>query len=105
MKRVPLRRGGPLHRRTKLRAISRKRLADQARRAQVRTEVFLRDGFECQWPELERVCFGPLTPHHLKKASSGGRYVADNLVTLCEYHNGMVEDWPLLAQRLGLVRR
>lgn len=50
-------------------------------------------------------CAGPGTPHHLLKASAGGRTDGENLVTLCAHHNRWVETEPELARRLGLVVR
>lgn len=68
--------------------------------------VFARDGFRCQAAGLDfGECFGSLTPHHLLKASQGGRYTVDNLLTLCSAHNDRVEDYPLRARQLGLVRK
>jgi hypothetical protein len=48
-------------------------------------------------------CAGPGTPHHLQKAGAGGPTDLSNLVPLCAYHNGWVEDYPPLAQLIGLV--
>ncbi len=51
-------------------------------------------------------CFGTRkTPHHLWKGGQGGLYVPANLVTLCAFHNGWVEDHPPEAQAWGLVVR
>lgn len=68
--------------------------------------MFERDGYLCALVALKpgHRCAGPLTPHHLKKASAGGSYTADNLVSLCAYANGWVEDEPREARALGLVR-
>lgn len=99
--RVTLEQGG------KLPARSRKVEADLPRRRKVRAAVFERDGNVCLMVALKpgHVCHGtPLTVHHLKKASQGGTYTEDNLVTLCAYANGFVEDYPAEARALGLVR-
>lgn len=90
---------------------SRKRLEDLGRRAEVRSAVLERDG-GCLL-HLSRTlndgtwgaCRGDLTFHHLKKASQGGGYTEENGVTLCIYHNDLVEDRPDDAVRLGLVIR
>lgn len=50
-------------------------------------------------------CAGPGTPHHLAKSSAGGPTTPDNLVPLCAFHNGWVEDHPAEARDLGLVVR
>lgn len=82
---------------------SRSRLNRERR--EIRERVFARDGFRCQanWPDVE--CYGPLTVHHLKKASQGGAYTEANLVSLCSHHNSLVEDFPVTAELLGLVIR
>lgn len=50
-------------------------------------------------------CFGPLTPHHLRKQSQGGAWTMGNMVTLCAAMNSWVEDQPRKAHELGLVIR
>lgn len=108
----PLRRLTPLRRGKRLPAQSRKRKAELEARRDVRMAVFDRDGHRCVLAARvllagERVpaCFGPITPHHLRKASAGGPYTPDNLVTLCAGHNEWVENAPLQASALGLVIR
>jgi 5-methylcytosine-specific restriction endonuclease McrA len=90
-----MRRGG------RLSPTSRKRIAELRHRPDVRRAVFVRDGgcIVKDWGS----CFGPLTVHHLLKASQGGKYTEENLVTLCSFHNDKVECEPLQAQALGLV--
>lgn len=119
-----MRRSGPLRRSTPLRADpekmrewqrARKALrprsakveADLPRRAAVREAVFRRDGWTCRLATTTSAgpCFGPLTPHHVKKASAVGAYSEENIVTLCAGHNTWVEDFPLAATALGLVQR
>ena len=90
----------------KLSPSSKERVADLSARRIVRERVFARDGGcvvadKTMWGP----CFGPLTVHHLLKASQGGKYTAKNLVTLCAYHNGFVEDQPTMAWNEGLVIR
>ena len=117
-------RGKPLARRTPLRADvekqrawqrarkalaprSAKVTADLDRRREVREAVFTRDRWTCRLATTRQAgsCFGPLTPHHLRKASAGGGYTEENLVTLCAGHNTWVEDHPIAATMLGLVER
>lgn len=98
----------------------RKRASAAAEKVE-REAVFARDG-GCQMrPDDDRgrrfvwsewlagyntgPCFGVLTAHHLLKASGGGKYERSNLVTLCAFHNGWVEDHPAEATRLGFVIR
>lgn len=80
--------------------------------AEVRAEVYARDRYRCvldlpgmrmrlqlsttQLPQ----CSGPLSPHHRRKASSGGAYTVENLVTACVGHNGWIEDEPDTARLL-----
>jgi len=88
-----------------LRKVSTPRAKLNRERREIRERVFVRDGYRCQanWPATE--CFGPLTVHHLKKASAGGTYTEGNLVTTCSHHNSLIEDFPITAQSLGLVIR
>lgn len=93
-------------RRTPLRPMSKKRAKEMRRNALVREAVFQRDGYRCQAPAgFAGSCFGPLTFHHLLKASQGGDYTVTNGLTLCAHHNGAVEDHPAEAHALGLVVR
>lgn len=93
-------------RRAQIRYYSAKREATREQRDAVREFVFRRDGgCVCAGvPEMGR-CEGPLTPHHLRKASAGGEYQPNNLVALCARMNRWVEDHPDLAWELGLVVR
>lgn len=51
------------------------------------------------------ICFGRLEAHHIKKASAGGSWTPDNLLTLCSQANNWVEMEPNRAHALGLVIR
>ena len=99
MKRSPLRRRSPLRAR-------RRTPAEKQQRAEVRQIVFDRDG-RCRMRNDYNAdrCFGSMTVHHLQKASAGGTYEPANLIMLCAYHNGWVEDHPRLAWEMGLVCR
>lgn len=86
--------------------MSDRRRAQLDERRAVREAVFARDRWQCQIPaHMRRECMGGITPHHLRKASAGGPYTEDNLTTLCEFHNGWVEDNPCEAYLIGLVVR
>lgn len=101
MKRAePLRRSGWLRRRTPLRPVSPKRRAYHGKHAAMVQLVLERDQ-RCQLRGSD--CFGPLTPHHLLKSSQGGTDDPQNMVALCQWHNGWVEREPITAQILGLV--
>ena len=84
-------------------------IAERRRRSTVSDDVFRRDG-GCRLAEVPEAgpCFGRLTPHHRRKASQGGAYSTQNLVTLCAHHNDQLEadaDLAALAHRLGFVVR
>lgn len=109
-RRTGLRRTGPPKRKTPLKPISDKRLADLSdpARAEAREQVFARDQ-RCllsRWAGVPS-CLGPLTVHHLRKAGQGGPYNALNLVTLCAGHNVWVEgsDAADVVWAWGLVMR
>lgn len=75
---------------------SRSKEAERRTEAHVREQVFARDR-GCVLRMVEGMsCFGHMTPHHRRKASSGGAYSMANLITLCVSHNGQVEDEPAL---------
>jgi hypothetical protein len=108
--------------RKRLKPQSDKRAAGAADRAAVREQVFERDHYRCQWP-LERIhavvhaggrmpnamllAFHTedLTYHHLRKASAGGEYSVANGLTLCSFHNSMIEDFPIECELVDLVIR
>jgi len=66
--------------------------AERRRRREVAEAAAERDG-GCRLAHLGG-CAGPLTAHHLRKSSSGGAYVSENIVSLCAFHNTFVEDHP-----------
>jgi hypothetical protein len=90
--------------RAPLRKVSAKRLADGKRRLQVCVEVFERDAWTCQMVGWRGECFGILTVHHVKKASQGGKYEADNLLTACVRNNDLIETYPKEAREKGWVK-
>jgi hypothetical protein len=58
----------------------------------------------CQAKSLVAMpCYGPLTYHHLTKASHGGAYSEANGLALCARHNTWVEDHPVEARAIGLA--
>lgn len=92
-------------RRTRLAPRSERRRAGADDRRRVFGDVLARDGGCLLASWASHRCTGPLTPHHLAKASACGPFTLDNLVVLCGGGNGWVEDAPLMAARLGLVVR
>jgi len=91
-----------------LRSVSEKARSQWAAKAAVRAEVFARDGACVLRDKGFGKCYGRLTPHHVRKASQGGTFTADNLVALCAWHNDLLEidaDAAKRAHTLGIVRR
>ena len=86
--------------------MSDKTKADLPRRAKVRAAVKQRDNHRCQlagtFPDVR--CGGPLTFHHIIKASQGGDYSEEDGTTACQVHNDLVEDRPDVARAAGWVR-
>lgn len=116
-----MKRGGPLRRdtpkskawanapRKRIPPRSAKVIADLPRRAVERAAV-LAPGAVCVLRGVSGAgtCFGPLTPHHRRKAGQGGAYDRTNLVAMCAHHNDRLEadaDLAALARDLGLVIR
>lgn len=80
--------------RSRIKPVSARRLADADQRALTRQAVFDRDG-RCRLAgSTYGPCIGPLTPHHLRKEGQGGEYVMSNLLTLCAGHNDRIESLP-----------
>lgn len=112
MKRTPLHRKTPLRRTGRLRSggmlqVRRRTPQEFADRVRIRATVYARDGERCRLDGHEgHECQSSLlTVHHLLKASQGGPYSVDNLVTLCAEANDWVEDNPDAAHSVGLVCR
>lgn len=125
LRRTELKRGEPLkadpektrawldRTRKRLPMMSEKRKAELPVRRGVREAVFARDGFRCRIAPLlitagfhsTSQCHGPLTPHHLKKASGGGEYTEANIVTACLFHNDLMENEPIIAEKINMVIR
>lgn len=102
MRRTELHRRTPLKRGGRISHTSKKRLEELKDRPAIRKAVFECDG-GCLAAGIWGPCYGPLTPHHLLKASQGGKFEMSNLISLCSHHNTMVEDHPLEANNLGFV--
>ena len=98
--------------RTPLKKRSNKQLALAIQRRDILREKFGQPG---EWVcsvrgtfliPLMGPCFGPVNGHELIKRSQGGSIVdPENIIMLCNYHNGWVEDHPLDAEKIGLVKR
>lgn len=101
-RKTPLARGTKGLQRSPLRPVSLRKLREKRAERKVWEQVKERDK-TCRLTALGGTCFGPLTPHHVKKASQGGRFTLSNIVAGCAHHNGMVENEPALAYSLGFV--
>lgn len=73
---------------------SRQKEAERRTEAHIREQVFARDRGCVLRDDPEHRCFGPMTPHHRRKASSGGAYSMANLITICSTGNSDIEDRP-----------
>lgn len=50
-------------------------------------------------------CHGPIHGHELLKRSQGGSITdMENIILLCDYHNGWIENEPAKAYAWGLTR-
>lgn len=94
-----------LRSRKRLPALSSRRRKEKPERDAVRAALFQRDGYCRLLTRPEHSCSGPLTPHHLRKASAGGPYSLTNLVAVCAGGNTDIEDHPWWAWEIGLVER
>jgi hypothetical protein len=106
-RRARLRSGGPPRRRSPLKPMSDRRQAELDARAEIREALYRRDRWRCLLAGQRAhpgvpLCWGPLTPHHLRKAGQGGPYSLENLVTLCAGHNSWVETTRSFARDVGL---
>lgn len=97
-----------LRRRQPLRAMSRKRMAERAARAEVVRIVRERDR-TCQAAALvpEVQCSWPLDVHEIVPRSvwRHGYLEADNCVLICRAHHDWIGANPAAAERLALHRR
>ena len=78
-----------------LRSRGRQKEAERAAERAIRERVFARDR-RCVLDVVDpsHKCNGPLTPHHRRKASSGGAYSMANLISVCASGTGDIEDRP-----------
>lgn len=100
--------------RSRPKPVSDKRRAENVIRAAMLEEKYgPRGEWQCSFRmylppgETPDPCFGEINGHELVKASAwrGGRLEPSNVVTLCNHHNGWIEDHPNEARELVLVRR
>lgn len=114
----PMNRGKGLARSTKpMRKVSAKKARQVAAFANVRAEVFERDGYRCQtnriaselttvMPDDWPVCsWWRIDPHHRQRQGHGGEDTPRNVDTTCRAHHDWIHAHPALATELGLPVR
>ena len=91
--------------RSRPKPVSDRRRGENAERARLLLQRFgPKDHWSCGYG-APAFCFGPVNGHEILKRSRGGSILdMDNVVLLCDYHNGWCEDHPLLAHEMGLAR-
>lgn len=96
--------------RTELNPVSTKRTTEnRERRTALETAFGPRDAWAC-FASVHRYdvmgpCFGPINGHEIVKRSQGGSITdPENVILLCDRHNEWVENFPLDAHRLGLMK-
>jgi hypothetical protein len=109
--------------RTRVKPVSDKRRRENKERAAMMEEKYGPRPWECQFHDfttardadlMHRVadlgglnCHGDVNGHEIVKASAwrAGRLEPTNVATLCNFHNGWIEDHPIEARQLGLSKR
>lgn len=121
MRRSELKRGAPLHRRTRLQPFSAKRAALRQARAEAVRQVIERDQV-CQFPRLAAEnahllndydrrelstageCSGPLDAHEPGLRSHGADPTdPDQAIAICRRHHDFAHRHPRLASLLGVI--
>jgi 5-methylcytosine-specific restriction endonuclease McrA len=104
-----MKRGGRLKRRTPLKRVSAKRLAEAPERAEVRRITLARAGHRCQAPgAFGLLCGGgELEVHevHSRGTTPGSHLDPDVTMALCPNHHRYATDHPAEAHAAGLRRR
>jgi hypothetical protein len=91
--------------RTRIKPVSEKRLAERDVRAAVRETTLRRAGFRCQAPgEFGLRCSGPLDCHETyTRGTTPGSHLDDTItIALCRTHHSYVTDHPAEAHAAGL---
>jgi len=107
--------------RSRVNPVSQERLFDNASRKRLLEEAFgPQDEWECKFSTFLGVavvegvdtsswklaaCYGPVHGHEILKRSRGGSITdMQNVVLLCNFHNGWIEDFPKEAHAMGLSK-
>lgn len=99
--------------RTPLRPVSKKKARENRERAQLMEARFGPSQWWRCWVRDRPLhmmtmgqCHGPVHGHEVVKSSQmkDARLDMDNIILLCNYHNGWVEDNPDTAHDFGLMR-
>ena len=93
----------------------KRRAVTELRKEQMDFVFGPRESWKCQFKwhlagfainDFEFQCHGPVNGHEVVKRSQGGSITdMSNIVLLCNFHNGWVEDNPDKAHSMGLMRR
>lgn len=100
-----MRRGGPLKRRTPLRAVGAKGQRDRREVDTARTELLFRSQGRCETRGYSPLCTGyGIHAHHVIRRSQGGHNNANNLLWVCSMCHRKIHDNPAEALRRGYLR-
>ena len=61
-------------------------------RSELRVAALERDVWSCRWPGCETGGSGNLEMCHLNQLSQGGPDVLENVVMLCRFHHGVLDN-------------
>jgi hypothetical protein len=97
--------------RSPIRRVSKARAKENRLRAKVFEEAWGPRPWKCHLRDNTQallglgLCFGEVNAHEIVKRSQGGSITdPENAVPLCGAHNTAVDDFPVTAKYLGLVR-
>jgi hypothetical protein len=99
-----MKRGGPLKRRTRLKAHSERGQSYVDELNELRPLLNARSGGRCE-VQANGDHHGWVVPHHRKRRSQGGPNTLANLLMACEYHHRIIHMFPDVAYDAGLLIR
>lgn len=100
-----MKRGGPLRRRTPLRAVGKKGRLDAAGVRAAKAELLLRSQGRCEARGFSPLCTGyGIHAHHVVRRSQGGRNEPSNLLWVCHPCHERIHACPADALVAGLLK-
>jgi HNH endonuclease len=100
-----MKRGGPLKRKTRLKAHSERGLSYEEELKAITPMVLARARHQCE-VQLDGCRWHPQpTPHHRKRRSQGGPNTLRNLLAVCSYCHGWIHQHPAESYDRGLLIR